>query len=119
MHENPFAFMLEELDDEVDCLLNRLHEIDRNLDREIDKLNGMIGETGPRNSTKFQDIATQLKSNLQDKVNQTMMSRRSSFASSNRTSTNYDRTSVNYGSLDTESMAFGKQNLTDPFDTHL
>jgi hypothetical protein len=48
MHENPFAFMLEDLDDEADCLLNRLHEIDHNLDREIDKLNGMIGDTGRR-----------------------------------------------------------------------
>lgn len=33
--QNPFAYMLEDLEDEVDVLLERLREINRNLDREI------------------------------------------------------------------------------------
>ena len=38
VHEDLYAFMLEELDDDVDCLLKRLKEIDENLDLEIEKL---------------------------------------------------------------------------------
>ena len=45
--------MLEELDDGADSLLELMGEINRNLDREIEKLNSTIGETGPRHSTKF------------------------------------------------------------------
>ena len=45
--------MLEELDDNADSLIELLGEINRNLDREMEKLSSMIGETGPRHSTKF------------------------------------------------------------------
>ena len=48
-----FAYMLEELDDDVDCLIERLNTVNRQLDIEIDKINRMIGETGPRHSVKF------------------------------------------------------------------
>ena len=49
--------MLEELDDDVDCLLDRLREINENLDIEINKLSELIGDAGPRSSTKFQEMA--------------------------------------------------------------
>ena len=53
INENMFAFMLEELDDDEASLLERLEEVNRNLDVEIDKINSLIGETGPRHSTKY------------------------------------------------------------------
>lgn len=50
--------MLDELEDDVGPLIDRLLELNRNLDVEIYKLNGMIGDTGNRNSTKFAEIAS-------------------------------------------------------------
>ena len=70
--------MLEELDDDVDCLIDRLSEVNRNLDMEINKINCQIGETGPRHSTKFSKIALQLKDNLQRRVSETLVDRTSS-----------------------------------------
>lgn len=64
--------MLTELDTDVDALLERLEEINSNLDREIDLLNDMIGDAGPRQSTKFAQIAQMLKSNLRARVSETM-----------------------------------------------
>ena len=69
------AFMLEELDDDVNTLIDRLREVDRNLDHEIDKINGMISECGPRSSTKFQEIASQLRDNLRARVSETISGR--------------------------------------------
>ena len=45
--------MLEELEDDPDSLIERLNEISRNLDAEIVSLSEMIGEAGPRGSTKY------------------------------------------------------------------
>ena len=59
-----FAYMLEELDDDVETLIDRLEEVNKTLDHEIFKINCMIGETGPRHSTKYSQIAIQLKDNL-------------------------------------------------------
>ena len=72
IYKNMFAFMLTELDTDVDALLERLEEINSNLDREIDLLNDMIGDAGPRQSTKFAQIAQMLKSNLRARVSETM-----------------------------------------------
>ena len=58
VHENIFAFMLDELDDDVGPLIDHILEVNRNLDVEIYKLNGMIGETGNRDSTRFAEIAS-------------------------------------------------------------
>ena len=58
VHENMFAFMLEELDDDEASMLERLNEVNHNLDIEIDSLNNLIGDTGPRHSTKYNQIAT-------------------------------------------------------------
>lgn len=55
---NPFAYMLEDLEDDVNILLDRLEDINRNLDKEIGKLNQQIGEVGPRSSTKYQNLAS-------------------------------------------------------------
>ena len=77
VHENMFAYMLEELDDDVDCLIDRLNEVNLNLDTEIGKINSMIAETGPRHSTKFSKIALQLKDNLQRRISETMTGRSS------------------------------------------
>ena len=78
VNESVFAFMLEELDDDVDCLIDRLSEVNRNLDMEINKINSQIGDTGPRHSTKFSKIALQLKDNLQRRVSETLVDRTSS-----------------------------------------
>ena len=67
--------MLEELDDDVNTLIDRLREVDRNLDHEIDKINEMISECGPRSSTKFQEIASQLRDNLRARVSETISGR--------------------------------------------
>ena len=45
--------MLEELDDDAGSMLDRLYEVNRNLDIEINKLNNLIGDTGPRHSNKY------------------------------------------------------------------
>ena len=50
--------MLEELDDDEASMLERLNEVNHNLDIEIDNLNNLIGDTGPRHSTKYNQIAT-------------------------------------------------------------
>ena len=67
--------MLTELDVDVDALLERLEEINSNLDQEIDLLNDMIGNAGPRQSTKFAQIAQMLKTNLRARVSETMTGR--------------------------------------------
>jgi len=85
VRQNVFAFMLEELDDDVNTLLARLFEIDRNLQIEIDKLSKMIGDIGPRESTKNQakyaQIASRLVSNFKLRVSETISARNSSSVS--------------------------------------
>ena len=81
VHKNLYAFMLEELDDDVDCLLDRLNEINKNLDIEIDNLRELIGGAGPR-SSGFQEMAQQLKSNTQARVSETVSERNRSSVSS-------------------------------------
>ena len=76
--------MLEELDDDVQCLLNRLRMLDSNLDVELERLYTMIGDAGPRSSTRYQEIASKLKNNLQSRVSE-HRSYRSSFSSSQGT----------------------------------
>ena len=49
--------MLEEQEDEANVLIDRLNELNKNLDKEIERLNVMIGDAGPRSSTKYSDIA--------------------------------------------------------------
>ena len=63
-----FAYMLEELDDDVNCLVERLNEVNRQLDIEIDKINRMIGDTGPRASTKYNMLANQMKDDLRERT---------------------------------------------------
>ena len=75
VRENMFAFMLEELDDDVDTLLERLGAIDRNLDAEIEKLAEMIGDAGPRSSTRYAEIALRLTRNLHARVSETLTNR--------------------------------------------
>ena len=79
--------MLEELDDDETSMLERLHEVNHNLDIEIDKLNNLIGDTGPRHSTKYNQIAIQLKDNLQRRVSETLGSRNSSQVSEESSAT--------------------------------
>ena len=69
--------MLEELEDGPENLIARLEDLNKNLDREIDKLNRMIGDTGARGSTKYSDIASQLKANTQARASMARSSRRS------------------------------------------
>ena len=88
--------MLEDLEDDVDVLLDRLTDINRNLDMEIGKLNLQIGEMGPRSSTKFQTLANDLKRNTDRKVSMSLSTNRS-----NRSS----RISVNISEEDSP-MAF-------------
>lgn len=58
VNESMQAFMLEELDDDVICLIDRLKDVNHNLDEEINRINAQIAQTGPRHSTRYSQIAT-------------------------------------------------------------
>ncbi len=82
--------MLTELDNDVDTLLERLEEINTNLDVEINAINRQIGDSGPRQSTKYAEIAYKLKSNLRARVSETMTGRASQDISDSISSTGTD-----------------------------
>ena len=79
---NPIAFIMDERNEDIEASIERLYIIDKSLDREMELINILIGQTAPRYSTKFQQIAEDLKNNLDNRVSATASMRISSRASS-------------------------------------